>query len=225
MTAITHFNTRGLLDMMTGESSAEDAFDQPTVGVPMPDTEVKLVDVDTGEIIPIDESVAEEREGELYLNGPQRMRGYLDTSNDVFDDGGFVSTGDVAKVDPSGRFYIVDRLKNMINVSGLKVYTEEVDEVLYEHLGVKRPATVGIPDPERPGSECVKIYIEPDPEYEDELTAEDIREHLDGKVPRQAMPKKVEFIDEMPLTDIGKTDKKTLRERDTAEGEAESASS
>lgn len=73
--------------MMTGESSAEDAFDQPTVGVPMPDTEVKLVDVDTGETIAIDEAISAEREGELYLDGPQRMRGSLDTASDPFDDG------------------------------------------------------------------------------------------------------------------------------------------
>lgn len=211
MSPITHFNARGLLDMMTGESSADDAFDHPTIGVPVPDTEVKLVDVDTGEVIPIEEAIEAEREGEMYLNGPQRMLGYLDDSNAV-DDEGFIGTGDVVKIDPSGRFYVVDRVKNMINVSGLKVYTEEVDDVLYDHPDIKRPATVGIPDPDRPGSERVKIYIEPTPDA-DQLTPENIRDHLDGNVPRQALPEEVEFVEEMPLTDIGKTDKKALREQ------------
>lgn len=212
MSPITHFNARGLLDMITGQSSADDAFDHPTIGVPVPDTEVKLVDVDSGEVIPIEEAVEEEREGEMYLNGPQRMKGYLDDSKVPFDDAGFVGTGDVVKIDPSGRFYVVDRVKDMINVSGLKVYSEEVDEVLHDHSGVKRPATIGVPDPDRPGSERVKIYIESAPEHEGDLTADDIREHLDGNVPQQALPEEVEFIEEMPLTDIGKTDKKTLKE-------------
>lgn len=211
MSPITHFNARGLLDMMTGESSATDAFDHPTIGVPVPDTEVKLVDVDSGEEIPIEEAVEHEREGEMYVNGPQRMVGYLDDSKSAFDEEGFVATGDVVKVDSSGRFYVVDRVKNMINVSGLKVYTEEIDDVLYDHPGVRRPATVGIPDPDRPGSERVKIYIEPQPDA-GEFGAEEIHDHLEGKVPRQALPEEVEFIEEIPLTDIGKTDKKTLTE-------------
>lgn len=147
------------------------------------------------------------------------------TRKSPFDDEGFVGTGDVVKIDPSGRFYVVDRVKDMINVSGLKVYSEEVDEVLHDHSGVKRPATIGIPDPDRPGSERVKIYIESAPGYEGDLTADDIREHLDGNVPQQALPEEVEFVEEMPLTDIGKTDKKTLKEEYEGENEAETINS
>ncbi|RRJ32036.1 AMP-binding protein [Halocatena pleomorpha] len=211
MSPITHFNARGLLDMITGESSADDAFDHPTIGVPVPDTTVKLIDVDTGEEISIEEAVEHEREGEMYVDGPQRMVGYLDESKSAFDEEGFVATGDVVKIDSSGRFYVVDRVKNMINVSGLKVYTEEIDDVLYDHPGVRRPATVGVPDPDRPGSERVKIYIEPQPDGDD-LDAEAIRNHLEEKVPRQALPEEVEFVEKIPLTDIGKTDKKALTE-------------
>ncbi|GAA0457327.1 acyl--CoA ligase [Halococcus dombrowskii] len=213
MSPITHFNTRGLLDMMTGGSSDDGGFDQPTIGVPVPDTEVKLVDVDSGEPIPLDEAIDDEREGELYLNGPQRMQGYLDADKQPFDDEGFVSTGDVAKIDESGRFYVVDRVKDMINVSGLKVYSEEVDEELFGHPGVKRPATVGVPDPERPGSERVKVYIEPDPDYDGDLTEDEIVDFLQGRVAKHAVPAAVEIVEQVPLTDIGKTDKKALRER------------
>ncbi len=218
MSPITHFNTRGLLDMMTGEASDESGFDQPTIGVPVPDTEVKLVDVDSGEVIPLDEAIEEEKEGEMYLNGPQRMKGYLDSDKQPFDDDGFVGTGDVVKVDKNGKFYVVDRVKNMINVSGLKVYSEEVDEVLFGHPGIKRPATVGVPDPDRPGSERVKVYVEADPEYDGELTPEDVIEYLDGRVAKHAIPSAVDIVENIPLTDIGKTDKKALRERN--EGEA-----
>jgi long-chain acyl-CoA synthetase len=220
MSPITHFNTRGLLDMMTGGSSDDSGFDQPTIGIPVPDTAVKLVDVDTGELIPLDEAIEDEREGEMYLNGPQRMQGYLDADKQPFDNEGFVGTGDVVKIDTSGRFYVVDRVKNMINVSGLKVYSEEIDEVLFGHPGIKRPATVGVPDPERPGSERVKVYIESDPGYDDELTEEDIVEYLDGRVADHAVPSEVEFVESVPLTDIGKTDKKALRERNEPEAEA-----
>ena len=213
MSPITHFNTRGLLDMLTGEPSADDAFDQPTIGVPVPDTEVALRDVDTDERIPLAEAIEDGREGEMLVNGPQRMKGYLDADRDPFTDDGFVATGDVVKLDPSGRFYVVDRVKNMVNVSGLKVYTEEVDDVLFEHEGIKRPATVGVPDPERPGSELVKIYVEPTEEYRGELDEDDVREHLDGEVPQHAMPAEVEILDRVPTTDIGKTDKKLLKDQ------------
>jgi long-chain acyl-CoA synthetase len=211
MSPITHFDVRGLQDMLRGSDSRETGFDQPTVGVPVPDTEVKLVDVDSGEKIPLETAIEEEREGEMFLNGPQRMLGYLDDDKNPTDDEGFVGTGDVVKIDENGRFYIVDRVKHMINVSGLKVYSEEVDEILFSHPGINRPATIGVPDPGRPGSERVKIYIESDPAYVEELTDDDIREYLEGKVSRQAIPDEVEFLDEIPLTDIGKTDKQALK--------------
>lgn len=213
MSPITHFNVRGLQDMLLGKNTAEDGFDQPTIGVPAPDTQVKLRDVDSGEEIPIQKAIDEGLEGEMLLNGPQRMKGYLDQTKDPFDEEGYVATGDVAKIDPKGRFYIVDRVKNMINVSGLKVYSEEVDEVLFKHEGVNRPATIGAPDPDRPGSEIVIIYVEEDPDYDGDLTEQDIHDHLEGKVPQQAMPEQVHVVDEIPLTDIGKTDKQSLKER------------
>ncbi|MFC5971647.1 AMP-binding protein [Halomarina salina] len=209
MSPITHFNVAGISKALSGRDPDDEGFDQPTIGVPVPDTEVKLVDVDTGDPIPIGEAVAEEREGELWLNGPQRMAGYLD-ADDPFDEDGFVATGDVAKVDPRGRFYIVDRVKNMVNVSGLKVYTEEVDDVLHDMPEIRRAATIGVPDPDRPGSEQVVIYVQP--ERGTDIDGEDVREHLDDEVPRHAMPEAVALVEEIPLTDIGKVDKKELRE-------------
>lgn len=219
MSPITHFNVRGLQEMMVGEETTDQGYDQPTIGVPVPDTAVKLTDVDTGEEIPLEAAIEEDRAGEMHLNGPQRMKGYLDESKEAFDEDGFVATGDVAKIDAMGRFYVVDRVKDMINVSGLKVYSEEIDDLLFELDGVRRPATVGVPDPERPGSELVKIYIEREPGHAD-LTEADVRAHLEGEIPKQADPEEIEFIDEMPLTDIGKTDKKLLRDHSEPEGTA-----
>ena len=214
MSPITHFDIHGLYELLAGGDS-DDGLDHPTIGVPVPDTEVKLRDVDSGDAIPVERAAEEGLEGELLVKGPQRMKGYLDAEQDPFDDEGYVETGDVAKVDSKGRFYIVDRVKHMINVSGLKVYSEEVDEVLFGLEGVKRPATVGIPDPDRPGSERVGVYIEPEPDAD--LTEEDVRDHLEGNVPKHAMPAEVTFVESVPLTDIGKTDKKALRDGATGD--------
>jgi long-chain acyl-CoA synthetase len=210
MSPITHFDISGIQEALTGRPADDVGFDQPSIGVPVPDTDAKLVDVDTDEEIPLEEAIEEEREGEMYLDGPQRMKGYLE-ADAPFDEEGFVATGDVVKVDPKGRFYVVDRVKDMINVSGLKVYAEEVDEELYAMDGVRRPATVGVPDPDRPGSERVKIYVESEPDADP--SAEDVRQYLDGRVPRQALPEAVEFVEEIPLTDVGKTDRQALKDR------------
>lgn len=105
----------------------------------------------------------------------------------------------------------------MINVSGLKVYSEEVDEILQSHPAVTRAATIGVPDPERPGSERVKIYVELEEEYEEEVEKTDLIEYLKDKVAKYAVPQEVEFIDEMPPTPIGKIDKRVLRSREEGE--------
>lgn len=221
MTAGATFNVRSFMDSLSGQTSIEPAFDQPTVGVPMPDVRVKLRDLDTGEEIPLETAIAEEREGELLLDGPQRMKGYLDGSRAAFDEEGFLETGDVAKVDDRGRLYIVDRVKDMINVSGLKVYSEEVDEALHGHPDVELGATIGVPDPDRPGSEQVKVYVQPTDDA-DSLTEASVVEYLEGRVPQHAVPAEVTVIEEMPLTAIGKTDKQALREREGAGEESAS---
>ncbi|MDY6778977.1 MAG: hypothetical protein SV760_00185 [Halobacteria archaeon] len=98
----------------------------------------------------------------------------------------------------------------MINVSGLKVYSVEVDEVLESHPEVRRGATVGVPDPDRPGSELVKVYVEV--EDDADLGPDELKEFFEGKVAKHAVPDVVEFVDEMPLTSIGKVDKKALKQ-------------
>ncbi|MFB6178814.1 MAG: class I adenylate-forming enzyme family protein [Halorientalis sp.] len=212
MSSIATFNVRSLLDSLQGGTSLPTTFDQQTVGVPVPDVDIKLRDVDSGEEIPLADAIAEEREGELLVNGPNRMLGYLGDRDAAFNDEGYIETGDVAKIDEHGRFYIVDRVKDMINVSGLKVYTEQFEEVLVRHEGVELGAAIGVPDPERPGSELVKAFVEPKDDADP--SAAEIESHLDGDVPKHAMPTDVEFVEEMPLTAIGKTDKQALRERE-----------
>ncbi|MDY6796355.1 MAG: AMP-binding protein [Actinomycetota bacterium] len=178
------------------------------IGIPIPDTEVKLVDPGTGEDIGFDE------EGELYLRGPQLMKGYWPTPGDGLTDDGWVTTGDVAKVDEDGYFYIVDRVKDMANISGYKVYTTVVDEVLFTHPAVSMAVSIGVPDPERAGSERIKAFIRVKDDYEGEIKTEDLIEHCREKLPPYAIPKFIEFNDDLPLTVTEKLFKRALREKE-----------
>ncbi len=207
MSPVTHFDVEGIVEGVAGTSNRSLAYDVSTIGVPVPATEIKLLDTETEDEIPLDEAAESDVTAEMLVDGPQRMKGYVEGGEGFHDC--FVRTGDVVRVDGRGRFYVVDRVKDMINVSGLKVYSEEVESELQRHPDVERAAVVGLPDPSRPGSELVGAYLEAD----DTVTEDDVVEHLDGKVSRQAVPDHVEILDDLPLTHIGKIDKEQLKQR------------
>ncbi len=183
-----------------------------TSGFPFPDTDVKLIDVRTGEELGRNETLKAGMIGELCLKGPQRMLGYWPHVGSGLDDDGYVRTGDVVMLDDNGYFYIVDRTKDMINVSGYKVYSREIDDILYGHPAIEHAATVGVPDADREGSERVVICVQPKEEYKDSITGEDFITFLSTRVARYAVPKKVMIIDQMPLTEVQKLNKKVIRE-------------
>ena len=194
----------------TSKKSKTKVEKRGTIGIPMPDTEIKIVDVDTGRNLTWDEIISG-KTGELCLRGPQRMLGYWPTAGSGLDEEGYVRTGDVAKVDENGYFYIVDRTKDMIIVSGFKVYSREIDDILQGCPGVSRAATVGIPDPERQGSERVCVFIEPQSGCEKDVTEEKIINYLKNTVAKYAVPKVVRIVVTLPLTEVQKVDKKQLR--------------
>lgn len=181
-----------------------------TSGIPMPDTRIKIIDTGTGATIPWQEVLAG-KTGEMCINGPQRMLGYWPEKDSGMDEAGFIHTGDVVSVDKAGYFYIVDRTKDMINVSGYKVYSREIDDILYGYPGVEHAATVGIKDPRREGSERVVVYIEPQKEYQGKLDKDEIKTFLGEQVAKYAVPKAIKFVNEMPLTGVHKLDKKEIR--------------
>ena len=129
---------------------------------------------------------------------------------------GWLATGDVVKMEEDGYFYITDRIKDMANVSGLKVYTRSVDDALYEHPAVCDAVAIGIPDPERPGSERIKAFIRLKDEFRGKVTAEEIIDHCKEKLPPYAVPKFIEFREELPLTVTLKLFKRQLREEEVA---------
>jgi long-chain acyl-CoA synthetase len=184
-----------------------------SIGIPMPDTEVKIIDLETGEEAPSG------KEGELYVRGPQVMKGYWPEPGKGLVDG-WLPTGDVVRMDEEGYFYITDRVKDMANISGLKVYTRLVDDVLYEHPAVGDAVAIGIPDPERPGSDRIKAFIRLKKEQEGEITADDIINHCKEKLPPYAVPRFVEFRKELPLTVTEKLFKRQLREEEIAKMKA-----
>ena len=185
------------------------------IGIPIPDTEVKIVNPETGEELPFGES------GEIWIRGPQIMKGYWPTPGKGLTEDGWLAMGDIGKMDEDGYFYIVDRIKDMINVSGMKVYSRVVDDIIYEHPAVSEVGVIGIPDPERPGSERVKAFIMLKPEFKGKVTADDIIEYCKEKLPPYAVPKFVEFKKDLPLTLAMKIFKRKLREEEIAKMKTE----
>ncbi len=177
-----------------------------SIGWPIEETECKIVD-EKGEEVPTGEV------GELMIRGPQIMKGYHnnpEATKEAIEPDGFFHTGDLAYRDEEGYYYIVDRVKDMINVGGLNVYPKEVEHVLYEHPAVAECAVVGVPD-ERKG-ETVKAFVVLKSGYEpsDQL-AEEIRQHAIAEIAAYKHPRQIEFVTELPKTASGKIQKYRLK--------------
>ncbi|KKN10871.1 hypothetical protein LCGC14_1032190 [marine sediment metagenome] len=181
-----------------------------SIGMPISDTELKIVDIDDyTKIMPQGES------GEIMIKGPQVFKGYWnkpEASADQLKDG-WVLTGDIATMDEDGYFYIVDRKKDMINVSGFKVYPREVEDLLFEHEVIEKAAVIGIPDPDKPGSEKVKAFIilKDGHKESDEIKAE-IQNFCSKNLSPYKVPKFYEFRKELPESLVGKVLRKDLKE-------------
>jgi long-chain acyl-CoA synthetase len=179
-----------------------------SIGLPLSDTDFRLIDPLSGQPVPLGEP------GEIVVRGPQLMRGYYnkaeETANAIRD--GWMYTGDIARMDEEGYFYMVDRLKDMVNISGFKVFTRELDDVLVKHPDVETAASVGVADPARPGSERVAaaVVLKPGVERNAE-EKEKIIEYLRQEVAPYKVPKVVEFMDHLPTSAVGKVLKRDLK--------------
>jgi long-chain acyl-CoA synthetase len=198
---LTHFNISPFAKV-TGFMAKE----KSGMGVPSPDTECKLIDPDTHEEVPFGES------GEVVVRGPQIMKGYWPEPGSGLTKEGWLHTGDIAVMDDDGYFHLSDRIKDMINVSGMKVYTTTVDEVLYKHPAVHMAAAIGVPDPKMPGSERVMAVIQLKDSFQGKVTEDEIRDFCREELAPYAVPKFVEFRATMPMTVTEKLFKKVLRE-------------
>lgn len=179
-----------------------------SIGLPVPSTEVKLID-DEGEEVPPGEP------GELCVKGPQVMLGYWqrpDATDEILQDG-WLRTGDIAVMDDEGFMRIVDRKKDMILVSGFNVYPNEIEDVVMQHSGVLEVAAVGVPG--GAAGETVKIFVvKKDPALTEEALIVFCRRHLTG----YKVPKLVEFREELPKSNVGKILRRELRDESASKG-------
>jgi long-chain acyl-CoA synthetase len=178
-----------------------------SIGLPMPSTDMRIVDVETGkDEVPIGES------GELIIKGPQVMKGYWNMPEETAEAlrDGWLHTGDVARMDEDGYFYIVDRKKDVIVASGYNVYPREIEETLYQWEEVAEVVAVGVPDEYR--GETIKAFVAPKPGSD--VTEEKLVEYCKENLAPYKVPKEIEFRDELPKSAVGKLLRRVLADEE-----------
>jgi long-chain acyl-CoA synthetase len=199
---VTHLNPTNRIDRKFG-----------TIGLPMADTYVKIVDLETGvKELPLGD------DGEIALSGPQVMKGYWkreDASTEVFreiDGRRYFLTGDIGHLDEEGFTVVTDRKKDMIIVGGLKAFPREIEDILYGHPKVNLAAVIGLPDEKTPGNEYAAAYLV----LKDGETAteEEIIDWCRERMAAYKVPKKVEFRDDLPMTIVGKVLRREIKEEE-----------
>ena len=178
-----------------------------SIGVPIIDTDCKIVDPETLQ------EIEPGKVGELLIKGPQVMKGYWnqpeETAKTIIN--GWLRTGDLARMDEQGYFYIEGRTKDIIKYKGYKVMPKEVEEKLFEHPAVLEAGVVSAPDPNI--GETIKAYIALKPDYKDKVTEKDIIEWAKERLAAYKYPRQVEFVNVLPRTAVGKIFRRVLRER------------
>ncbi len=179
-----------------------------SIGLAFPSTDCKIVDLETGlNEVPLGE------DGELCVRGPQVMKGYWNRPDEtaIALRDGWLYTGDVARMDEDGYFYIVQRKKDMIIVGGYNVYSNEVEDVLFSHPAVLEAAVIGVPDHYR--GETVKAFIVLKPDTR--TTTEDLLEYCRANLAKYKVPSLIEFVPSLPKSAVGKVLRRELRDQES----------
>jgi long-chain acyl-CoA synthetase len=177
-----------------------------SIGIPLTDTDAKVIDLKTGA------DLFTGQEGELVLRGPQIMKGYWGKpeATETALAGGWFHTGDVVRMDEEGYFFIVDRVKDMINSGGYKVWPREVEEILYTHPKVRMAMVFGISDDYY--GETVKACIVPKDEAKETITKDEITAFCKKKMASYKVPKHIEFHDSLPISAQGKMLRRLMKD-------------
>jgi long-chain acyl-CoA synthetase len=181
-----------------------------SIGLPFPDVECRIVSLDDGKSdMPVGEI------GELVLRGPVMMSGYhnmpTETANALRD--GWLYTGDIARMDEDGYFYIVDRKKDMVLIGGFNVYPTNIENAIMSMGSVAEVGVAGIPHPERQGQEALKAWIVVKPGQT--LTEKEVIDYLNQKLAPYEIPRRIQFIDQLPKTAVGKILRRDLVKMET----------
>ena len=177
-----------------------------SIGVPVPNTDIRIMD-DTGNEVPIGER------GELWVKGPQVMKGYWNRPEDTAEvlHDGWMATGDIVEMGQDLNLRIVDRKKDMIIVSGFNVYPNEIEDVIAHNPKVNEVVAVGVPHPV--SGEIIKIFVT---KKDESLTREELRSYCRQFLTGYKIPKEIEFRDELPKTNVGKILRRVLRDEEIA---------
>lgn len=180
-----------------------------SVGLPVPDTECRIVSLDDGKT-----DVAVGEPGELIMTGPQIMRGYYkmptETANTLreLDGKKWVFSGDIARMDEDGYFYIIDRKKDMVLIGGFNVYPNQIEKVIKGHPAILEVAVAGIPHPTKQGQEALKAWVVAKPD--EKVTEEELLVLCKQHLAPYEVPTRFAFIAELPKTAVGKTLRREL---------------
>jgi long-chain acyl-CoA synthetase len=184
----------------------EGSAKEGSIGIPVPQTIISIRAIDNPK-----KELGIGEDGEICIAGPQVMAGYWNKPEETKDTfvGEYFKTGDVGHMDDEGFTFIIDRLKDMINASGFKIYPRRIEEAIYQHPCVEEVTVVGIPDEYR--GEAPKAFIKL--KQGKAVTDDEILDFLKPKISKIEMPSQIEFRDELPKTMVGKLSKKELRQR------------
>ncbi|MGQ0568236.1 MAG: long-chain-fatty-acid--CoA ligase [Armatimonadota bacterium] len=180
-----------------------------SIGIPLPSTDAKIVDAETGI-----RDLGPNEVGELVIQGPQVMKGYWNNPSETAQTlrNGWLYTGDIARVDEDGYFFIEDRKKDMVNIGGFKVFPREIEEVLYEHPKVKEVAVAGCQH--RIRGEILVAHVVPKNGGEARALKRELRDFASARLSAYKVPRRFEIVDEIPKTLIGKALRWRIREKE-----------
>lgn len=185
-----------------------------TIGFPVPNTDCKVVSIETGEEIPVGSEDDPSTFGELLIKGPQVMKGYYNRPEETaktIDEDGWLHTGDIAFIDDEGYTHIIDRIKDMIKYKGHSVYPREVEELLYQYEPILEAGVIGVKD--KSGEEIIKAFVALKPDYKGKITKEDILNWCKENISGYKYPRELEILDEVPKGTAGKVLRRKLREK------------
>ncbi|MGJ7909808.1 long-chain fatty acid--CoA ligase [Neobacillus sp. LXY-1] len=205
------------------ETIAQTHFNPPErpkmqcLGIPSFDVDSRIIDPASGKVLGVNQV------GEIIVNGPQVMIGYYNRDDEnrssfiEIEGKKFFRTGDIGRYDDEGYYFIVDRVKRMINASGFKVWPTEVESYLYKHPAIQQACVVGVPDPRR--GETVKAFVILNEGYEGSITAEEIIEWSKEHMAAYKYPRIIEFRKQFPMTSSGKILWRTLQDEEKKKAE------